>query len=363
MSPCRGSPARLSPCRASPTRVSQRIVSSPVRVSPPRVSPHRIPPFRSTLFGASPRRTSPIRPDPLYSRTDISRSRSPIRSPVRNYVARSPVRVEFEERKVPVRDPPLYSYRSPRRLSPYRPATAYVRNASPLRGFEEDELAQSLKELIDLENKLESAKEALSFRPDFTLHDAFRIFDMSRFSRIGSVDIKEAYASFGVFITLDEALLIMSRFDRDRDETLTFAEFADMFLPFDALSGKSLNDRSYRFPQGYYITPDILDPITRSDFVLVLRLTMDVENHAERIRQKHAMRPLFDRTDAFEAINRFGGNIITKEDFANLLARNRFLATDKELTSLMDRFDKNKDGMVSYSEFVDEITPHSPVRY
>ena len=274
------------------------------KISRWRVSPYRI----------SPRRSSPLRSDPSYARVDYLRSRSPARSPVRAYTAKPSLVVEFEERKAPID----YIHRSPRRFSPSRPTTTYARYGSPLRGFEEDELAYSLKELIDLENKLESAKEALSFRPDFTLHDAFKIFDLSCFGRIGSVDIKDTFASFGVFITLDEARLIMSRFDRDRDETLSFGEFADMFLPFDALSGKSVNDRTYRFPTGYYITPDILDPITRSDFIQVLRATMDVENHAERIRQKHAMRPLFNRTDAFEAINRFGDNAITKEDFSNL---------------------------------------------
>ena len=31
--------------------------------------------------------------------------------------------------------------------------------------------------------------------------------------------------------------------------------------------------------------------------------------------------------------------------------------TQKELFGLMDRYDKNKDGKISYSEFITELTP------
>ena len=51
------------------------------------------------------------------------------------------------------------------------------RETSPLRGFEEHELAQSFKDLIALERELEVSKQALALRPDFTLNDAFAVFN------------------------------------------------------------------------------------------------------------------------------------------------------------------------------------------
>ena len=95
----------------------------------------------------------------------------------------------------------------------------------------------------------------------------------------------------------------------------------------------------------------------------MLVLNVKVENHAEGIRQKHHSRPLFNRLDAFEALNKFGDCFVTKEDFSRLLANHRFYATEGELNTLVDRFDKNKDGRVTFGEFVDEITPHSPQRF
>lgn len=92
---------------------------------------------------------------------------------------------------------------------------------------------ESFKELICLERELEFAKQALAMRPDFTLHDAFKMFDFERYGRISIEDIREAFHIHEVFITLEEAKLIMSRYDTDMDGFLRFDEFIEMFLPKD----------------------------------------------------------------------------------------------------------------------------------
>jgi len=37
--------------------------------------------------------------------------------------------------------------------------------------------------------------------------------------------------------------------------------------------------------------------------------------------------------------------------------------TGEDLKNLMERYDKNKDGRVSFSEFLQEVSPKSPRRY
>lgn len=247
--------------------------------------------------------------------------------------------------------------------SPWNQYASRGRSCSPLRGYEEHELVESFKELICLERELEFAKQALAMRPDFTLHDAFKMFDFERYGRISIEDIREAFHIHEVFITLEEAKLIMSRYDTDMDGFLRFDEFIEMFLPKDISTWDALADRSAFYPNGYYATPGLPDPVTCGDFIHVLALNVKVENHAEGIRQKHHSRPLFNRLDAFEALNKFGDWFVTKEDFSRLLANHRFYASEGELNTLVDRFDKNKDGRVTFGEFVDEITPHSPQRF
>ena len=103
--------------------------------------------------------------------------------------------------------------------------------------------------------------------------------------------------------------------------------------------------------------------MTEDDFVHVLALNAKVENYAENIRQRLSSRPLFNPMDAFDALNKLNDVSITKDDFGQMLADHGFYATEGEVNTLVDRFDKNKDGRVSYHEFMKEITPHSPPRY
>lgn len=136
-----------------------------------------------------------------------------------------------------------------------------------------------------------------------------------------------------------------------------------MFLPKDRQSYDILADRSSAYPNGYYYAAGISDPVTNADFTHVLALNAKVESHAEAIRQRHSERPFFNPYDAFDSLNTFKDFSISKDDFARLLANHRFYASDGELNTLVDRFDKNKIGRVSYNDFIAEITPHSPRRF
>jgi len=40
-----------------------------------------------------------------------------------------------------------------------------------------------------------------------------------------------------------------------------------------------------------------------------------------------------------------------------------FYASEVEVKNLVDKFDKNKNGRISYAEFREEILPKSPVRH
>ena len=46
-----------------------------------------------------------------------------------------------------------------------------------------------------------------------------------------------------------------------------------------------------------------------------------------------------------------------------MIESNGFPVTSKEIASLMDRYDKNADGVITYQEFSDEIKPHSPMKH
>ena len=82
----------------------------------------------------------------------------------------------------------------------------------------------------------------------------------------------------------------------------------------------------------------------------------------KNVRQKLNRRPLFDVYDAFKALDKNESGFITLDEFKELLLDHGIYTSSNELLNLMKRFDKNQDGKVSYSEFVNEITPKSPTK-
>ena len=63
--------------------------------------------------------------------------------------------------------------------------------------------------------------------------------------------------------------------------------------------------------------------------------------------------------DAFAAVDQDRNGFITKLEFKAILNEYGFYCTDQELALLIDRYDRNHDGKVSYAEFVEEIKPRS----
>ena len=79
-------------------------------------------------------------------------------------------------------------------------------------------------------------------------------------------------------------------------------------------------------------------------------------------------RPAFNVHEAFKTTDRISQGYITIDQVRALLNEHKFYPSEKDLVVLMDRYDKNKDGKISYSEvsshsslllplFSDEIIP------
>jgi hypothetical protein len=150
-----------------------------------------------------------------------------------------------------------------------------------MKGIEETEMVECLKELIDYERNLENLKEALASRNDFNLSDCFRLFDLSNTGYISVSDIQEAFGLYGVYPSREEAQLILNRYDLNKDNRLSYHEFEEMFNPKDKYSSDVLCLRGSRSLGLYYPRSEYFVGFTKEDFVEVLRFNVRVEKAAE----------------------------------------------------------------------------------
>ena len=96
---------------------------------------------------------------------------------------------------------------------------------------------------------------------------------------------------------------------------------------------------------------------------LVFRLLLESEMSAERVRQRLSSLPRFNYMDTFQTLDKSGDGYITSDEFQEVLRMSGFRASRSDLQALMERYDRNRDGRVSYSEFVAEVSPKSPRKY
>ena len=287
--------------------------------------------------GGSPARSSPARAS--------SANRSSYTSPLKSSAA---ARASSANRSSP-----------PRRSSPVR--TSPIR-APTLRPHDEDELVHSLKDLCNNEQDLETAKINLSRCHDFNLRDAFDIFDTNRSGRISVHELHSGLQAIGVYATFEEAELFITRYDSSHDRRLDAREFEAAFLANDAYA----NSQVVRRPSNYTPRPirrdDCFLPRTAAEFVSMWRTHIRVENSAELMRQRLASRPGFNAYEAFNSLDLNGSGSISTSELQRMIESRGYFVGYREVAQVIDKFDKNKNGNVTFSELREEIAPKSPTR-
>lgn len=73
--------------------------------------------------------------------------------------------------------------------------------------------------------------------------------------------------------------------------------------------------------------------------------------------------PYFNVYDAFNSLDINGDGRISRNEFKRMIQSRGFYVSEKEVTEIVEKMDKSKDGRVSLAEFVDEIRPRSPQRH
>jgi Ca2+-binding EF-hand superfamily protein len=263
---------------------------------------------------------------------------------------------------------PLKNTSPARRSSANR--TGGGRMSSPVRGspgprlrpHDEDELIQTLKDLCNDEQDLERAKIALSRERDFNLRDAFEIFDTNRSGRISSSELYSGLNAIGVYASYEEVNLFITRYDGSGDMRLDAREFEGAFLANDRFASSEVARRPSNYSPRPIRRDDCFQPRTAEAFRSHWRTIIRVENAAELARQRLASRPGYNAYEAFNSLDLNGGGSISTDEIQRNLQSRGFFVGYQEAKQVLDKFDKNGNGSIGYSEFASETLPKSPAR-
>lgn len=240
----------------------------------------------------------------------------------------------------------------------YSPSRRY----SPMKADDESELVRGFREQIQLENELEDAKNRLALQPDFNVPDAFDLLDRYNLGSLTATELADSLASNGIYTVSEDVFLLVKRYDRNLDGRLNYSEFQDALMPKSASHATSLQLRRAHYSVLRVPRADFFSSYTRELLFKTLRVHFSVEASAENLRRRLLRRPGFSASDAFAAVDQDRNGFITRDEFRGILREYGFYQTETEIAWLLERYDRDRDGRISYSEFVEEILPKSPSR-
>ena len=213
----------------------------------------------------------------------------------------------------------------------------------------------ALNDIIRQERDLESAKLGLAKRHDFNFYDAFRIFDPTSRGYVTLADIRDGLSAIGVYPTSSDIELYIKRYDKFNEGKVRFADFCDSFTPStDSYYASALNRRRSNYwasnKGGVPARDDCFEAGTRIEFRSVWNTHFKVEAMCEGVRQRLRSLPCFDLYSAFLTCDLYHDGVISRDELRRLIDCHGFCVTDTDVKHLVDKTDKDKDGVLSYSE-------------
>ena len=215
-------------------------------------------------------------------------------------------------------------------------------------------LIDYITNLISLETNTETLKESLALQNDISFPDLFFYFDISKTNTITISDMISLCKSFAFFPSIDEVRLIFKRFSSQFIDELSFEDFANMIAPLKTeyrrlISKKHLSDEyiaEFSFESKQIVAELIQHMVFAEKFL--------TEN-----RMKINTRRDFSCIDAWGVLSRYSSNehkeTITAIEMKKFLESNGFYITNFELSLLVNKFDHDNDGVITYYDFAKEI--------
>ena len=175
-------------------------------------------------------------------------------------------------------------------------------------------------------------------------------------------EIIESLGELGSFPHKDDVYLFVRRYDKDGDGRILYSDFCDAFTPSDEHLAQGLQRRpAYHIQHGYCRT-HFFQIETRNMFLSTFRSHFTIEENAELLRKRLGRRPDFNVHEAFLACDKDSNGYLTKMELRRILSENGVFASEQDLIMLVQRFDRNNDGRISYAEFMEELVTKCPIK-
>ena len=206
-------------------------------------------------------------------------------------------------------------------------------------------------DFLEQDKIIEKHKEKLALCEDASLPALFEFFDLNQRNSISANDLYQTFKKLGVQMHSADVRLLLKRFDLNLDGRLDYEEFCDLILPKKYTIANIMNERKN---ENFFsdFRQDTLKKISN-----VFQKLIDAEKSNEKFRNILAMNSNSSAFELFNNLKKNYSNGIYREDIYKFLESKGKYIKQSELEMLMERLDKNQNGIIEYSEFLQEIVP------
>ena len=197
---------------------------------------------------------------------------------------------------------------------------------------------------IEKETEVRKIKESLSSCQEANPQNIFDLFNINQSNKISSSDILKTLNSLASndAINKDDIKYIFKKYNKTSSNGFTFYELKNiLFSDKNILNNDEIN----------------LEEKTKSIIFEFFKEVIEGEKEIEnsRIMLNEATNNIY--YDLFESIKKGNKLGIEKDDIETFMKENEYDVKEEELNIIMEKMDKNRDGLIDYSEFIDEIKP------
>ena len=198
--------------------------------------------------------------------------------------------------------------------------------------------------------------------PDFNLINLFQSFLQSEYldrKFVTAKDIYKTLTDMGLYINPNDIIYIYARFNKklniDKDYGFTYSEFCYMMTPKKYEMAKNLNKKeSEKYFMGFSFK-------TKRIICSLFKQFIDAEKSNENYRnelignENNTYKIYYCVENLFNSLKKNDSEGLDENDIYDFMKMNGKKMCKYEIEMIMNRFDKNKDNIIDFDEFFNEI--------
>jgi len=221
-----------------------------------------------------------------------------------------------------------------------------------------NKLANFLLVLNEGERQIEVIRQILCEQEFYEPYAAFKRIDRHDNGVINAADVVKFLADNKVHHSERSCHLFIQRYDNDGDGALGYKEFLQAVLTLEnaVLRAVTTQRPNYEVAPHEYLVDDIEYALTKV-IDREINFYLDLDDHRKELLESQD----FSYAAAYSCIDKYSTGIIDYDNLKAFFKNQSIYPGDEEIIAILRRLDRDDDGLISFSEFVETMEPVDPV--